>query len=246
MSGGAVGADSAPVAQGRRRQVERAAELVLGTDPEGVRSVADDVFGVIGRYRGIVLSSQIRDGREGVAGAEFLLAVPSSRLSAVLADLSELAEVRTRQESSLDITAPYVSVQERMEDTRALIKSLLSQLEEADTEDEQLRLQGQIAFQRDRYAALRSTLEALSRRASLSRVSVEVVTGDAVSFGEDEGGAWTISDALDDAGRVLTVAAGVALVSLAVMLPLALLVILLWLGRRSWVHQGRERALAEN
>ena len=42
------------------------------------------------------------------------------------------------------------------------------------------------------------------------------------------------------------IAAGVAIVSLAVVGPLALIALLAWLGRRAWVRRGRERALGES
>ena len=43
----------------------RSAQLTLGTEPAEVREVADDVFGVVGRYDGIVLSSSVSDGAAG-------------------------------------------------------------------------------------------------------------------------------------------------------------------------------------
>ena len=243
---GRVGAaaGTGPFAAGeRRRYVERSAELTLGTEPEQVQRVADDVFGVVGRYEGIVLSSSIEDGPEGRAGARFSLLVPSPRLDAALADLSQIAEVRSREENAQDITAPVVSVRERLRDARAEVEGLLKQLAAADTDEERAAVKAQLRFQRQRVAALRSTKSALERRANFSRVSLDVVTGDAVAFGGEEGGAWTIGDAIDDAGRILAVAAGVTLVTLAVLAPVALLIALALLGRRAWVRQGRERAL---
>jgi hypothetical protein len=233
-----------PFAAGeRRRFVERSAELTLGTEPEEVQRVADDVFGVVGRYEGIVLSSSIEEGAEGRAGAEFSLLIPSDRLSDALADLSAIAEVRSREENAQDITAPVVTVGERLRDARAEVEGLLKQLAEADTDEERAAVKAQLAFQRQRVAALRVRKNALERRANFSRVSLEVVTGEAASFGDEDEGAWTIGDAVDDAGRILGVAAGVTLVGLAVIAPFALLLGLALLGRRIWVRQGRERAL---
>src|SRR5215210_297340 len=240
---GTVG-NAGPFASGeRRRFVERSAELTLGTEPEQVQRVADDVFGAVGRYGGIVLSSSIEDGPEGQAGAQFTLLIPSPRLDAALADLSQIAEVRSRQENAQDITAPVVSARERLREARAEVEGLLKQLAAADTDEERAAVKAQLRFQRRRVAGLRATKNGLERRANLSRVSLEVVTGDAVSFGADAGGAWTIGAAIDGAGRGLAVAAGVTLVGLAVLAPIALLAALALLGRRAWVRQGRERAL---
>ena len=57
------------------------------------------------------------------------------------------------------------------------------------------------------------------------------------------GGAWSIGDAFHDAGRVLTVTAGAALVGGAALLPFALLAALGVAGWRGWVRRQRSRAL---
>jgi hypothetical protein len=236
--------DPGPFASGeRRRFVERSAALTLGAEPEQVQQVADNIFGVVGRHNGIVLSSSIADGPEGQAGAQFSLLIPSVRLDDALADLSQIAEVRSRQENALDITAPVVTVRERLQDARAEVEGLLKQLANADTDEERAAVKAQLEFQRQRVAGLRAAKNRLERRANLSRVQLDVVTGDALSFGSGEDGAWTIGDAVDDSGRILAVAAGVTLVGLAVLAPLALLLALALLGRRAWVRAGRERAL---
>jgi hypothetical protein len=52
-----------------------------------------------------------------------------------------------------------------------------------------------------------------------------------------------VGDALDDAGWILTIAAGVLVVSLAVVGPLALIALLAWLANRARLRRSRERAL---
>jgi hypothetical protein len=58
------------------------------------------------------------------------------------------------------------------------------------------------------------------------------------------GGAWAIDEALHDAGHVLTVAAAVTLIALAVLGPIALIAILAWLSHRAWVRRERRRVLS--
>ena len=236
--------DSGPYASGQStRAIERDAQLTLGTDPDKVQDVTNDVLGVGGRYNGIVLTSSIEDGPAGDAGAEFELLIPSDRLSKALADLSEVAEVRSREENTRDITAPTVTTQEHLQDARAEAQGLLKQLAEADTDSERASVKGQLAFQRQRIAALRSTLSSLERRANLSHVSLDVVTGDASSFGYTSDSDWGVGDALSDAGRILAMAAGITLVGLAILAPFALLALLFWLLRRGHVASARRRAL---
>lgn len=225
------------------RAIERDAQLTLGTDPEKVQDVSDDVLGVVGRYEGIVLNSSVSDGPAGEAGAQFELLIPSDRLGDALADLSGAAEVRSREETTKDITAPTVTTQEHLRDARAEVEGLLKQLANADTDEERRSADGQLAFQRQRIAGLRATLSSLERRANLSHVSLDIVTGDAASFGDTGNGRWTIRDALADAGHILGTAAAVTLVGLAILAPLALLALIIWLARRGFVGQSRRRAL---
>lgn len=235
---------SGPYASGQNhRAIERDAQITLGTDPDKVQSVSDAVLGVVGRYQGIVLNSSVRDGPAGDAGAQFGLLIPSDRLSDALADLSAVAEVRSREENTKDITAPTVTTQEHLRDARAEVEGLLKQLARADTDAERRSAEGQLAFQRQRIARLRSTLSSLSRRANLSKVTLEIVTGDASSFGAAGGGRWTIGDALGDSGNILGTAAGITLIGLAILAPFALLALLVWLFRRAFVSQSRRRAL---
>ena len=96
------------------------------------------------------------------AGANFELLIPSARLSPALADLSELAEVRSRSENTLDITAPFVSARERLRDARAETEGLLRQLAEADTDAERASVKAQLQIVRGRIAAFRAQVERLA------------------------------------------------------------------------------------
>ncbi|HWC08077.1 MAG TPA: hypothetical protein VG458_03395, partial [Solirubrobacterales bacterium] len=63
------------------------------------------------------------------------------------------------------------------------------------------------------------------------------------AISSDEGGAWGIGDALHDAGQILGVAAALTLLALAVLGPIALIALLIWLGRRSYLRRARRTAL---
>lgn len=231
-----------PVAAGReRRAVERDASLTLATEVDEVPKVVDGVLRVVSEHGGIVMSSTSRGGLEGEAGADFNLKVPSGHLSATLADLSELATVRDRRESSVDITAPTVTMADRLREARAEVRGLLKQLAAATTDAEREAIKIDLVPAQRKVARLRSRLDRLERRANFSTVTVAVVTGEAGALPEED--AWTLSDAAADALDVLTVVAGILLVAAAILAPLALLVALGWVLRRLWVKRARERAL---
>jgi hypothetical protein len=226
-----------------KREIERSAEMVLATEPAGVRRAASEVFETVHAHRGIVLSSSIRDGAEGEAGARFELLIPSARLGDALAAFSGIAEVRSRHETTADITAPTARTGEQLRDSRAKIDSLLAELSQSDTEAERTAVEAQLRGERRHNAYLRSQLSSLRRRANLSHVSLQVETG-AASTSPDETGGWGVGDALGDAGDILAIAAGVAIVGLAVLGPIALIALLAWLANRARIHRARARALA--
>jgi hypothetical protein len=223
------------------RDVERAATMVLGAEPDKVREAAAGVFEAVHAANGIVLRSSISNGTAGRAGAQFELLIPSAKLGDALASISSVAEVRSRHESADDITAPTVSVGERLADANAAVRSVLAQLAGANTEAERAAAEAELRAARATAAALRSRLSSLDRRASLSRVSVRIETSETAA-GEG-GGAWGIGDGLDSAGRVLAVAAGVSVIALAILAPLALIALLAWLAHRAWLRRSRSRAL---
>jgi hypothetical protein len=229
--------------QADRRDIERSAQLVLGTDPSKVHDDAARVFETVHSYDGIVLRSSIRNGDSGEAGATFDLLIPTAKLGDALASFSEIAEVRSRHESTQDITAPTIGVSERLQDARAKVESLLAQLASADTDAERKAIEAELRQARFRVAGLRSGLMTLQRRANLSHVSLRIETGAADDGGENDTGSWGVQDAVDDAGHILGIAAGVTVIGLAIVAPLALIALLAWLLYRVWVRRSRYRAL---
>jgi Domain of unknown function (DUF4349) len=226
-----------------QRDVERSAEITLGTDPANLGDAAAEVFDAVHRYRGIVLDSSTTEGVAGEAEAEFNLLIPSAKLGDALAAFSGIAEVRSRHEATTDITAPTVGVTEHLADSSARIDSLLGQLADASTEEEREVVEAELAGERGRNANLRARLERLDSRANLSNVSLGIETGEETAVPEEEGGAWGIGDAFDDAGGILSTAAAVALVGLAILGPIALIALLAWIAHRLWTRQSRARAL---
>jgi hypothetical protein len=242
-SGSVAGSDSGTAFDANHRAVERSAEITLGTDPTEVGDAAAKVFDVVHANRGIVLSSSTSDGSAGEAGAEFELLIPSAKVGDAMAAFSAIAEVRSRHEATTDITAPTVGAAEHLEDSQARIDGLLTQLSEASTEGEREAVEAELRSERSRAAALRANLQNLERRANLSRVALRIESGEA-GAAPGASGTWGAGDALDDAGRILAVAAAVTLVGLAIVGPIALIALLAWLAHRAWLRRARRQALS--
>lgn len=223
----------------RTRRVERAASLVLGAPADDVDDVADGIIRVTDQARGVVLTSNVSSDADGNGGANFELRIPSDRLGSTLASLSKLADVKSRNQSSTDITSAFISPRERLTDGLTERKALLRQLAKADTPNETASIRSRLRTASSQIAGARAELSTLRERTSFSRVTVSVEAN-----GEGGGsGGWTVGDALDDALRILAVSLGVALVSLAVLLPIALVLAGLGAGTRALRRRRRESVL---
>lgn len=247
LAGGAASDTAAPELDSpdrvHRRAVERSAEIVLAAEPGDVGEDSSEVFEVVHAHDGIVMRSSSREGKPGRAGARFELLLPSDDLGDSLAALSAIDEVRSRHEATTDITAPTVDTAELLRDSNARIDSLLAQLEAAGTEGEREAVEAELEQERRHRARLRASLQHLEHRASFSRVLLLIETGAKDESGTG-GGTWGIDDALGDAGQILAVAAAVAVVSLAILGPIALIALLAWLTHRAWVRRERRRVLS--
>lgn len=222
------------------REIERSAEIGLLADPDDVADDSAAVFAAVHDAHGIVLHSTTTSGKR--AGANFELLIPSAQLGDALAAFSAIDEVRTRHEATEDITAPTVDAGEKLRDSRARIDGLLAQLAAAETETEMDVVEAELARERRHAASLRAQLDKLEQRTDFSRVSVRIETDGSST---DSGSSWGISDAFGDAGHILGVAAGVTLIGLAVIGPIALLCLLAWFAHRAWVRSQRKRALRD-
>jgi len=223
-----------------KRSVERNARLDVGVPADRVPDAAAQALAIVDANNGIVMRSSLEQGSERPQVALFDLRIPSGQLSDALAEFSELGEVLSRKDRSADITAPTVGTAERLQDSRARIEGLLGQLAAASTEAERETVEAELRRERRHAARLRARLADLKRRANLSQVSLTIAATD----GSSAGGGWSVGDAIDDAGRVLSIAAAVAIVALAVLVPLALIALLVLLARRAWLRRARARALA--
>jgi hypothetical protein len=224
------------------RAVERSAEITLAAAPKDVDDDASRVFEAVHANNGIVMRSSTQEGRPGEAGATFDLLIPSARLDDAMAAFSDIDAVRSLHEATADITAPTVTAAELLKESHARIDSLLAQLGTAETEEEQEAIEAELRHERRHASRLAAQLTHLHKRADYSRVSLQIETGGEESSGG--GGAWGIDDALHDAGHVLTVAAAITLIALAVLSPIAVIALLAWLTHRAWVRRERRRVLS--
>ena len=221
----------------RAREQQRSATLTLAVPRREIDRAADRIAQVTGDLGGFVASSDVSTN----GGGSLHLRVPSDRLDTAIQRLHRVGRVRELSRRSVDITSSVVSARERLTDARAERKALLTQLASAVTVNETESIRARLEIVSREIAAARRRLSRVTNQANFADVFVTLAARGAAD--EDDGGAWTPADAFRDALRVLEVAAGVALIAAAVLLPIALIWLLAWLARRGITRRRRERAL---
>lgn len=220
------------------RIVDATARMTLGAEPDEVQDVANGVVEVADHYDGVVLTSQVTSDQAG-ARASFELEIPFKQLDAALADLSALADVISRTEAGEDITAKAVRARKDLAQTLDQIRKARIELIKADTREQRLVIKSQISSLEASADAQAAELNGVKRQGRFATVNVEVTSNGPAS--DDDG--WSLGDALDDAGRVLEVIAGIALITLAILLPLSLIAALAAFAITRSRKRSREQAL---
>jgi hypothetical protein len=235
--------NGSPGSDGRdRRSIERSASLTLATRPREIDGVSARIQDVTRRQGGFVLSSTVNSSTGGGDGT-FELRIPVRNLDAAMAALARLGKVRERAQREQDITAAVVSARSRLADARAERTSLLRQLAQADTLTATQAIRARLSIVSREIEQARAGVRRVNNRAAFANVTVMLLADGSVAVPGDGDDNWTPGDAARDALRVLEVTAGVALVVIAVALPLALLGAIALFAARWSRRRRREHAL---
>ncbi len=222
---------AAPTPLPNGRKTVQSAQLQLMAAASRIDQVSQELFNVVGDESGIVKSSTITSGSGAGGYASFQLSIPSGNLADTMRLLSELpyAHVVSRTDQSQDVNDQYLSDVRAVADAQALHTALLKQLENAYTQAQIDSLTAQIKDAEATIAADESTLGSLNGRIAFSPLQVQINAGTVIVPPPSSGSAsgFTLGRAWHDALRVLTVAAGVGLIALAALLPIAVVVALL-------------------
>jgi hypothetical protein len=225
-------------AAGRLQQV--AASVVLATSQDGVQQASEAVARLSASDGGFVEQSRVQARTSGgPSEAQLRLQIPSSKLATAIAALGRIAPERAVNQESEDITSAYDSAKRRLGDAEAVRRALLRALAAATSEGRIDSLRERLTSNRTQISEYRSQVKGEAHRAATSELEVTITGGASASIHEG----LTLRHGLRDAGHVLTAAAAVALIALAILLPLALAVFALEALRRAWRRRRRESAL---
>ncbi|MDQ6777801.1 MAG: DUF4349 domain-containing protein, partial [Actinomycetota bacterium] len=234
----------APVPNGRK--LIQSSVLQLGAPASRIDAVAQGVFNVVGAVSGIVDRSNVSSTALPGASAQFQLRIPSAQLPLALTDLSRLryAHVISRTDNTQDVNSSFVSAQRQIAGAQAALARLRTQLAAATLATQIATLRAQIANEQATIAQAQASLRSLGRQVDYSRVSVSIQATTPIGGGTPGGGGgFGLHKAGHDALRVLEVTAGVALIALAVLVPLGLLAAVAWWLAAAAQRRRRERTL---
>ena len=225
---------AAPAAASRLQQL--GASVTLATGSEAVQEAADAVSRLGTSYGGYVQSSHVQVRKGGTSEAQLVLSLPSAKLSQAIAALGRIAPERAVNQESQDITSSYDAARRQLGDDEAVRRALLRALAAATTQGQIESLRARLAGNRAAISRDREAVHAVARRAATSRVEVTIEGGRAHD-------GLTLGAGARDAGDVLQVAGAVALIALAVLVPLALIALAVTAAARGWRRRRRESAL---
>src|SRR4051812_45185583 len=241
-SGGSAAAPAAIAPLTREaRPVKKTTAITLTTTPDEVQSISDRAIRVVDRLGGYVDSSEtsIAGSR---AEATLSLRIPSDKLDDGLARLSKLAHVSARSQQTEDLTDQRAYLESRVRDARADRDGLRTRLSKATTDKERSKLRAQLDRATRRVTQREREVADLGREVAYGTVDLTIQghkrSGAAVATPGDR---WTPGDALGDAGRVLEVIAGILMIALAVLFPVAIIALLVWLPDPGVARRRRVR-----
>jgi uncharacterized protein DUF4349 len=220
------------------RHVERSASLTLAATRGKLESVANQVVGVVDQHHGYVLHSSVTSGAGG--GGSFDLRVPVGQLQATIADLSRLADVRSRSQNLNDVTTTYNATQDRLATQRALRQSLLKQLAAATSQSQADAIRQRLRLVTADIRSLSATFDNLRQHTAYASIAVQLVPKRAEPVTTEGGLGGDFHDALHS----LVVSFGIALRVLGVAIPLGIVAALGWFGWTALQRRRREAALS--
>ena len=229
--------------QRESRAVKSNTSLTLATTPDRVQGITNRTITIVDSLGGFVQSSQIDQDGSRRAIATLSLRIPSAKLDDGLARISKLANVQSRSQQTEDLTDQREALEAVVRDARADREGLRSRLAKATTDKERSRLRALVNRSTRRVTQAQRQVNELGREVSYATVDLEIRgtrrSGEAAAPGDR----WTPGDALGDSVRVLEVIAGVLMIVLAILLPIAAIGVLAAIAARILTRRRRERAL---
>lgn len=232
---------SVAVSGARTRRIERSTELTLAAPDDRLEHVGTQIVQVADRHRGYVKHAFVSSGRGSTHSGSFELRVPTRELKAAVAELSTLAEVRSRTDTASDISRTFNSASQSLTTDLVERRGLLRQLSHATTTADADKLRSRLDRLSVDIQRLRGQLSGLRQRTNYTNVSVSLV---AKSRGAATGPVHDAGRALRGSLHSLVAASAVVLQVAGALLPFAVLGALAWAAAGAVRRRRREAVLS--
>jgi hypothetical protein len=217
------------------RRMERTAQMTIAAPNDEFQQMAEGVGRIAEANGGFVVRSNVTTGEDPGPGGNFELRVPTEQLETTLAELGRLGDVRARNETAQDMTAPYRGIEKRLGEALVERRTMEAELRDADGPKAEA-LREQLRALSEEIDSLSAQRERLRRKTVFSTVTVTLE-----ERGETESGG--IGGAFGDVGRTLEGALVLAIRVVGVALPFAVLALMAWLAAGLMRRRRREAAL---
>jgi hypothetical protein len=232
---------------GGRRSIARDTTIAITARVGRFDAAAARVPQIVADAGGTVENSTVHVGSSVDEGV-YALRVPSARYADTMGQLSALGRVTARSEHTQDVTTAVVTAEDRLGDLRAERDSVRRRLAATTDDDRALELRDSLAALRRQIATQRARAVNLHQRASSVPIQLSLRGRHSAAGGvtpsdaqDDDRGA--IGQALHDAGSILTSIGAVAIVVLAVVVPVGVVLALGWRGAGLLRRRRREQGL---
>jgi len=211
------------------------------------KAVSQAKAAIVGMSGRISQSSTSGDKETAVANVTYRL--PAAKWDDALAALRGLAgRIISEQTDSTDVTAQVIDLDARLNNLQVTETALQSIMARATAIPDVLAVEQQLSQVEGQIEQLKAQQDNLKNQADMSTLSVSFTTPDSTVVTKAAQG-WSLGTQVDEAGAALvhigqglaTIVVWAVVVGLPIVIGLALLVVILWIGRRIF---GRRRTTA--
>ena len=180
---------------------------------------------------GYITNSSISGGRDQIRQATLELKIPALKYDQAVGSLSTIGKVETVNSTAEDVGEEFVDVTARVSNARRLEDRLITLLSTRTGKlDEVLRVERELARVREEIERYEGRLRYLSSRAAISTLTITV--HEPVAILGNTPGENPIAAALHRAWKNFVALVAGVVASLGVVIPLALLALVGWMGYR--------------
>jgi hypothetical protein len=187
---------------------------------------------------GYIANSSISGGRDQIRQATIELKIPATKYEQAVGSLATIGKVETVNSTAQDVGEEFVDVTARVNNSRRLEERLISLLANRTGKlDEVLRVERELARVREEIERYEGRLRYLSARVAMSTLTI-TVHEPAPILGNNPG-ENPIAAAFRRAWKNFVGVVAASIAALGVLIPLAILVLLAWVGYRRWIRRAR-------